>query len=428
MSGSTTALFLEAKKRALVGRATRLARLTPRRVGLRPQDMPYAPTSAHFAAANRRLAEINASIATRFARLSDSWRHLDPPQRLTGMAMLERDLDRARRTFGMFFELFSQRGSSFAPALAAHDVIALDCYQAIRRAAPDILSRPLLKPVTYMEHGYSPATMRRGVQLARLLGDSNPFPVIRIPWDRDNPWQAVFLHEVSHNLQADLGLWQENETALRERMRQFAPDPQIVSAYRRWHKEIFADLAAMLLGGPAAAAGMMAFLAHPSPRVMTYRPGGAHPTGYLRGFILAEMLDRMGFGEDAGAARSVWRTLYDRRRGHRIPPALLSGAQRTIASVVDEIAYQPRRALGQRALADIIPFRKEDQAEIRRATLRLSAGQVPTDVPPRFLSSASSLAVAGGADATTVSRNVIQHLARRAAASGDEPLLQQAAA
>ena len=69
---------------------------------------------------------------------------------------------------------------------------------------------PLLKPVCYMEHGYSPATMRRGVALARLLGEPNPFPLIRIPWDRDQPWQAVFLHEVAHNVQSDLGIWQEN--------------------------------------------------------------------------------------------------------------------------------------------------------------------------------------------------------------------------
>jgi hypothetical protein len=70
----------------------------------------------------------------------------------------------------------------------------------------------MLKPLTYMEHGYSPATTRRGIALSRLLGEANPFPLIRIPWDRDNPWQAVFLHEVAHNLQADLGLWQENRT------------------------------------------------------------------------------------------------------------------------------------------------------------------------------------------------------------------------
>ena len=90
-------------------------------------------------------------------------------------------------------------------ALAAHDAIARDCYAAVRAAAPTIFPGPLVPPLTYLEHGYSPATMRRGVTLSRLLGETNPFPLIRIPYDRDRPWQAVFLHEVAHNLQADSG-------------------------------------------------------------------------------------------------------------------------------------------------------------------------------------------------------------------------------
>ena len=193
------------------------------------------------------------------------------------MAMLDRQVDRVRRTFGMFFEVLSQRGSSFAPALAAHDMIAADCYAIVRATLPEVFRGPLIKPLTYMEHGYSPATQRRGVALARLLGDTNPFPLIRIPWDRDNPWQSVFLHEVAHNLQADMGVWQENETAVASRLARMRFDPLVVTVFRRWHKEIFADLAALLLGGTASAWGMMEFLSHPGARSMTYRPGGAHP-------------------------------------------------------------------------------------------------------------------------------------------------------
>src|SRR5262245_57697319 len=175
-----------------------------------------------------------------------------------------------------------------------------------------------------MEHGYSPATNRRGVALRRLLGETNPFPIIRIPWDRDNPWQAVFLHEVAHNIQADLGLWQENQDAVRNRILRASGDPMVTSTYRRWHKEIFADLAAALLGGPASVWGMMEFLSHPAPRTNTFRPGGAHPTGYLRVLILAEMLRRMGFEAEAARVSQVWKGLYDpQKRGHRIPARLL---------------------------------------------------------------------------------------------------------
>jgi hypothetical protein len=258
------------------------------------------------------------------------------------------------------------------------------------------------------------------VTLRRLLGETNPFPVVRIPWDRDNPWQSVFLHEVSHNLQADLRIWEETQEAIRKRSESFG-DPLVASTFARWHKEIFADLAAVLLGGTASVWGMMEFLSHAAPAVLTFRPGGAHPTGYLRVFILAEMLRRMGFGDDATRAERVWRTLYDPRRGHRIPASLLQTRHRTIPAIVDEIAYQPRRNLGQRALADVIPFSLADEREIRRAAVALHRGKSPTGLAPRFMLSASRHAVELGGNLNELSRRVTQHLANVAAATRSEP-------
>jgi hypothetical protein len=404
-------LFLHAKVRTLEARARRLAGLTPEAVGIRPQDRPYAPPPEHFRAANARLGRIDRDIRSRLAFLRRHWPTAPPQRALEYMALVEREIDRARRAFGMFFEVFSQRGSVFAPALAAHDAIAADCYAAVRRAAPLVLKGPLLKPICYMEHGYSPATMRRGVALSRLLGEPNPFPVIRIPWDRDNPWQAVFLHEVSHNLQADLGVWTENQQALAQRLLRGTGDPTVTAAYRRWHKEIFADLAAVLLGGPAAVWGMMEFLAHPAPRTLTYRPGGAHPTGYLRVLILAEMLRRLGFEEAGVQVRRVWTTLYNPARGHRVPERLLQTSRETIPQVVDEVAFQTRRNLAQRALVDVIPFRAADERVIQRAARDLRRGVVPTDVPPRFLVSASRYAIVKGAPPPELSQQVTTHLA-----------------
>jgi hypothetical protein len=420
--------FLATKARTLAARARRLSSLTPGSVGIRPQDRPYAPSPAHYEAANRRLAAIDRSVARRLEHMRRILHVAPPSQILVAMSLVEREIDRARRAFGMFFEVFSQRGSTFAPALAAHDAVAADCYAAIRESSPTIFQGPMLKPLTYMEHGYSPATSRRGVTLRRLLGDTNPFPVIRIPWDRDNPWQSVFLHEVSHNLQADLRIWQENHEAIARRSQRFG-DPLIATTFARWHKEIFADLAACLLGGTASVWGMMEFLSHPPPAVLTFRPGGAHPTGYLRVLILAEMLRRMGFGDDASRAERVWRALYSPRRGHRIPPRLLQTAGRAIPQIVDEIAYQPRRNLGQRALADVIRFSSADEREIRRAAVALHNGRTPVGLPPRFLLSASRHAVGLGGNLHELSRRVTRHLAGVAAASRSEagtPILMAA--
>lgn len=409
--------FLQAKITGLSARLTRLARIDNAFVGLRPQDMPYAPSAEHFRVANARLAAVEQRIRRRFAELQDDGGRRAPQRVLVDVALVERELDRARRLFGMFYEVFAQRGTAFGPALAAHDTIAEDCYQAVRQAAPRIFEGPLLKPVCYMEHGYSPATMRRGVALARLLGEANPFPLIRIPWDRDQPWQSVFLHEVAHNLQADLGIWQENRQAVLRRVMGRQRDPMLASVYGRWHKEIFADLAAILLGGPAAAWGMADFLAHPQPRTTTFRPGSAHPTAYLRVVLLAEMLRRLGFGAEATRLLRVWQGLYRVERGHRIPPALMSSAPRVIPEVVDEIAFQTRRNLAQRALVDIIPFSRDDEDAIRDGAHALERGAAP-GLAPRHLVSAAHYAVCAGRVAPAgLALRVTQTLSGRAPAA-----------
>jgi hypothetical protein len=402
--------FLQAKINGLTARLSRLARIDNAFVGLRPQDMPHAPSAAHFRVANARLERVEERIRTRFAQLEAERPNAAPQRVLIDIALVERELDRARRLFGMFYEVFAQRGTSYGPALAAHDTIADDCYQAVRAAAPRIFDGPLLKPVCYMEHGYSPATMRRGVQLSRLLGESNPFPLIRIPWDRDQPWQSVFLHEVAHNLQADLGIWQENRRAVLQRVMGRARDPFLAGVYGRWHKEIFADLAAILLGGPAAAWGMADFLAHPQPRTMTFRPGGAHPTAYLRVYLLAEMMRRLGFTSDAARLLRVWQALYQPAGANRIPLPLMRSAPRLIPEVVDEIAFQTRRNLAQRALVDIIPFGREDERRIREGARELVAGGTP-DLAPRHLVSAAHYALERGRIAApTLARRVIDQL------------------
>jgi hypothetical protein len=413
--------FLNSKVRNLASRARRLAQLDHESVGIRPQDVPYTPSAGHFAAANARLAEIDGSVQRQLARLHNEVR--DPAGSsesiLEHLALVEREVDRARRAFGLFFEVFGQRGSSFGPALAACDAIAADCFLVVHIAAPGVIRRPLLKPVAYLEHSFSPATFRRGVLLGRLLGERNPFPLVRIPYERvESPWgMGVVLHEIGHNLQADMTVWQETRLAVQRRVLSLSGSAWITRIWGRWHKEIFADLIALLLGGPASAKSMMDFLAYPAARVLTFRPMGVHPTAYLRAFVLAQMLERMGFPEDAARARSVWRSMYSRfAHSARIPAPVLASAEKIIPHVVDEIAYQTRRGLGQRALADVVPFRPEDQREIEQAARHIARGRVPPSLPARFAVSASRYAFDRGlAPPRSISRTVLGELARRQA-------------
>jgi hypothetical protein len=409
MARNPVETFLRLKAASLRARARQIIRLTPQTVGLRPRDLPYAPSAAHFRAAHKQLAAIERTIHRRLA-IADRQAVPTYEDRLLSMAMIEREIDRARRAFGLFFEIFAQRGTVYAPALAAHDVIGIDCYHAVMQGLPGVFQGPLLAPVTYMEHGYSPATVRRGISLTRLLGDSLPFPIIRIPWDRDKPWQPVFLHEVSHNLQADLRIWEDVRHDVVRRLTEGQFQPAAIATFARWHKEIFADLAALLLGGPAAAFGMAEFMAHPSDKVMTYRPGGAHPTGYFRLLIQVEMLRRMGFQRDGDTLNEVWRTLYDPSRGARIPAWLTKAAPRAIPAVVDEIAFQPRRNLAEKSLASVIRFTPDDQQAIQRGAFDLRAGRPPLGLPPRHVVSACRYALEQGADPGPLGALVIRHL------------------
>lgn len=405
--------FLDVKAASLLDRSNRLTRLSPARAGLRNADRPFSPAAAYFHAANARLSKIENAIAARVASVRDDDEG-DLRRRLLTLALVEREVDRSRRAFGMFFEVFAQRGTAFAPALAAHDTIARDCYRAVLHAEAGILQRPMLMPLTYMEHGYSPATMRRGVTLKRLLGEPNPFPLIRIPWDRDRPWQATFLHEVAHNLQADLGVWEETKQAVIRRLASTGLSPRLQTTWARWHKEIFADLAAILLGGPTAAFGLAEFLAHPPAKVTIFKDGAVHPVGFIRVLILAEMLRRMEFVRDATRLAGLWKALYGRAAMRRMPQDLRASAKVAVPLMVDEIAYQPRRMLAQRGLVDIIRFTASDQARIAKGGKLFLAGRIP-NLPPRWLIGSARLAIADGGHASEIGEALTKRLAGIAA-------------
>jgi len=88
--------FLRAKILSLAARARRLAQVDYASVGIRPQDLPYAPSPAHFQAANDRLAAIDGEIERRLRALQQTWEHAPLERVLHGAALVEREIDRAR--------------------------------------------------------------------------------------------------------------------------------------------------------------------------------------------------------------------------------------------------------------------------------------------------------------------------------------------
>jgi hypothetical protein len=313
---------------------------------------------------------------------------------LHAVALVEREVDRSRRAYDLFFDVFSQRGTRFAPALAACDAIAADCYAAVKENGPGLFREAMLKPITYLEHSVSPATFRRGVLLVRLLGERNPFPVVRVPYEQvEAPWSfGVLLHEVGHNLQADLGIWEENRKALLWRILTETGHLGLTRMWARWHKEIFADLVALLLGGPAAAASMLDFLSYPPSRTFAVRPQAVHPIPYVRGHLLAEMLRRMELHREAAHTVEVWDGLYG-AHVHQLPSVVRKTAARCVAAAVDEVAYSPRRGLGQLPLSQVVKFGRQDQRAIETGAEALGAGHTPEGLPPRHWVGAALLAM-----------------------------------
>jgi hypothetical protein len=258
-----------------------------------------------------------------------------------------------------YFELFGQRQSRFGPHLLACDRIALDCYQYVYTGLGRAKPIPSPAPFCYMETGFSPATFRRGVRLTRLGRRANPFPLIQLPHHRlVNPWTlGAVLHESAHNLQSDLGLWQVMPLRVARRLLEAKLPHAVVRVWARWHKETWADLCALLLGGPAIVLSLMDVVGKSPASTLNFDPAGVHPTSYLRVLINAELLRRMKFAKEADAIRRMWTRLYPNPAAGTIPAVMLKTFPLACQLVVDTMVFTPYEQLGGKTLAQAVMFR-----------------------------------------------------------------------
>lgn len=360
-----------------------------------------SPSKAHIQAANTLIARLRRGLLQQADRLSQEQQIggsgvtpeinglLTDKERSTRWAKL------VERIWDYYLELFGQRQTRFAPMLLATDRIGLDCYQAIYTGLKEARSIPAPPPFSYMETGHTPSIFRRGVAMSRLGKHANPFPVIQLPYHRlVNPWTlGAVHHEVSHNLQSDLGLWNEVPQRITQRLHQSGMAPSVARTWARWHKEIWADLCGLLLGGPANVASLIDVLARSPRSTMAFNPMGVHPTPYLRTFINLELLKRMGFGNEATQYRHLWQQLYPAISVGTIPSQMLRSFPRANQLVVDTICFQPYHQLGGRSLSEVTRFRPTHQAMTQEAGQRLATGTDPGIIPVRFLVGAARYAL-----------------------------------
>jgi hypothetical protein len=252
--------------------------------------------------------------------------------------------------------------------------------------------------------------------LRRLGQQINPFPLIQLPYHRlVNPWTlGAVLHEVSHNLQNDLGLASDIPRSIARRLSGEGHNSLVTSVWTRWNRELFADLCGLLLGGPAVVGSLLDVIGRSPDFVVAYKARGPHPTPYLRAHLSLELLRRMGFPQEADSYRRLWVRLYPNPRSGNIPRDLLDTFPEACAKVVDTVCFQRYPSLGNRSLAQVMRYEQKDQAMIEEAARRLSAGVDPGIIPERFLIGAARYALDHNlARPGVITENFYKELARR---------------
>ena len=360
-----------------------------------------SPTEGHIRAVNTLIGGLREKLLQLTANVTEAAKAAvaDPsPQNVTRLVTAKdyahTIVQATEKVWDFYFELFGQRQTRFAHWLLSCDRVALDCYQYTYLGIGLAKSVPAPPPFSYMRTGFSPATFRRDIPLERLGSLHNPFPLIQLPYHRlMNPWTlGAVLHEVSHNLQNDLSLDKIVPEAIERRLTGAGISPAVASTWKRWNRELFADVCGLLFGGPSIVASLMDVVGRSRPNTLTFTPGAPHPTPFLRTLISCELLRRMGFGDDATEYRRAWLRLYPDPRSGDIPRPMLDTFDEACALVVDTVCYQPYEQLGGKTLAQVLRFEPKEQSMIEEAARRLSTGTDPGIVPERFLIGAARIA------------------------------------
>ena len=382
---------------------------------------PNVPGPAHVRAVNALLAELGSRQEREERRLAIVARDLPKlgERGLTQLLVLkERNHALAGETekvWEFYANLFGQRRRRIAPWLRAIDQIALDCYQAVWLGLGEAKPIPSPAPFAYVETGFGPATFRRGVKLSMLGSRVNPFPLVKVPRHRlINPWSlGAVPHEVAHNIQNDLGLWEVLPARIGAAFRRAGLPDANAAVWRRWHKETYADLAGLLLIGPAYVGSLMDVVGRSPSQTAAWNDEAVHPTPIIRVPLNIRLLERIGFEEDAAAFRRAWDALYPATVWARVPRWVTAELPRQFDAVIDAIAFDRCAEYGGRALAQVVRFEPKHAPLVREAATRLERGDSTGVLPERFLIAAARVALGRARTAPQViHRNFYATLAR----------------
>src|SRR3984885_189110 len=229
-----------------------------------------APTAGHLQSVNHLITGLRRDLLKRSGRVRKLTIETsqDPTTQRLQQLMIRKAhahhwVRGIEKIWDFYFELFGQRQTRYAKWLLSCDRIALDCYRVCYTNLGVARPIPAPPPFSYMATGFAPAPFRRGIPLKRLGKQLNPFPLIQLPYTRlVNPWTlGAVLHETSHNLQNDLGLHRDIPRRVGASLLRAGASRQVARTWVRWNREMFADMSAMMLGGPCIAGSLMDILA-----------------------------------------------------------------------------------------------------------------------------------------------------------------------
>jgi hypothetical protein len=382
-----------------------------------------APSEGHIQAVNTLMGALRRGLikmsdrvtkATNAARAEPSTEKLSETMRRKDHA--HQWVQGIERIWDFYFELFGQRQGAYADWLLSCDRIALDCYQAAYTGIGKARPIPAPPPFCYMRTGFAPATFRRGIPLRRLGRQLNPFPLVQLPYHRlVNPWTlGAMLHETTHNLQSDLGLSRDIPRAIAQTLLEADIPKNVAKIWTRWNREMFADLSAVLLGGPEIVASLMDVVGRAPDVVFAYNDLGPHPTPYLRTLINVELLRRIGFVEESERYRRAWTSIYPRPDPGAMPEGLIESFPTACRIAVDAMCFRPYPSLGDKSYAATIRFGEKERQMTEEAAKRLAAGVDPGIIPARFLIGAARIALDRRlARPGVIAKNFYLELARR---------------
>lgn len=222
----------------------------------------------------------------------------------------------------MIWSFFRDRlETRFIPFYQHHllvvDLVSHDCYYTFINRAKTLQIIPEQGfreyPLSGLKAAYSPATWRRHARPSALQNHRLPLPVIDLPWTHvTNPWELLTIaHEVGHDIDQDLGpLTPPLRAAIQTALERNGSSYQHIKNWCAWTNEIFADIAGVMLAGPAFVRVLLELITLPDTYMHAIPADDPHPPHYLRGFINTALLRQLQMSDDADVIEEHWNSLY----------------------------------------------------------------------------------------------------------------------